>query len=331
MRLNDFKTINEMAAASPWTTYVRGLIIANPSITDSAINALVAQQGITPPNFLKVRLDGLRKSIADQTAKHGAPKTPKATTQSTTPTNTTAPTPAATPTPKPTPKPATTAAPQVSGNDPAHIQKISDWLDSHNVINYTIDPNTYVIDVDGDVHLDNFYHTKLPVKFGKVSGDFYVAATGITTLEGCPTFVDGRFACQNNKGLKSAVGGPEIVMGSVDFENCPISKFDGFPREVHGNLDLIGTKFTSFAGVHKHIKMIDGILSLGKTASKITDSITGLMLVRKLKDVNLDWDSKQTKPGQAFEILCNHLKGDRILTECQIELQDAGLAIFAKM
>jgi hypothetical protein len=326
MQLTELKLINEMAAASPWTTFVRNLIVTNPNITDAAINALVSQNGITPPNFLKVRLDGLRKSIADQAAKHGG-VTPTAKVAKTTTSNT----PPTTASPKLVKAiPPTTPTPLAS-NGTDHILKISAWLDSHEVKNYTINSDTYVVDVDGDVHLDRFYHTKLPIKFGKVNGDFYIAAAGISSLQGCPDFVDGRFACQNNKSLKSAIGSPQIVMGSADYENCPLVNIDGLPKEIHGDLDLQGTKITSFTGIHKQIKTLDGNLNLGKMVNKITDSIAGLLLLRKLQKITMDWESKQTSAGKALEIVNKHLEGDRLVTECQLELQDAGFDKFAKM
>ena len=41
--------------------------------------------------------------------------------------------------------------------------------------------------------------TKLPVKFGKVSGNFDCCKNNLTTLEGCPDYVGGDFSCWNNK------------------------------------------------------------------------------------------------------------------------------------
>jgi hypothetical protein len=40
---------------------------------------------------------------------------------------------------------------------------------------------------------------KLPVKFGKVSGNFWCSMNKLTTLEGCPDYVGGDFACDGNK------------------------------------------------------------------------------------------------------------------------------------
>jgi hypothetical protein len=60
--------------------------------------------------------------------------------------------------------------------------------------NYTINPDN-TIDVNGDVHLYDRQGNieKLPVKFGKVSGDFDCGINNLTTLECCPNYVSGYF------------------------------------------------------------------------------------------------------------------------------------------
>jgi hypothetical protein len=57
------------------------------------------------------------------------------------------------------------------------------------------------IDVNGNVYLDNRLGDmeKLPVKFGKVSGDFDCSMNILTTLEGCPNYVEDFFSCDDNK------------------------------------------------------------------------------------------------------------------------------------
>jgi hypothetical protein len=67
-------------------------------------------------------------------------------------------------------------------------------------VNYTIN-NDGTIDVDGRVDLyDRLGNmTKLPVKFGKVFGDFDCGFNKLTTLESCPNYVGGYFSCDENK------------------------------------------------------------------------------------------------------------------------------------
>jgi hypothetical protein len=67
-------------------------------------------------------------------------------------------------------------------------------------VNYTINPDD-TIDVNGEVDLNERLGDmeKLPVKFGKVSGDFSCGNNNLTTLEGCPKYVGGDFLCGQNK------------------------------------------------------------------------------------------------------------------------------------
>jgi hypothetical protein len=64
--------------------------------------------------------------------------------------------------------------------------------------NYTINPDGS-IDVDGDVDLNNRGLSKLPLKFGIVSANFYCYNNRLTTLEGSPREVGGNFDCHNNQ------------------------------------------------------------------------------------------------------------------------------------
>ena len=66
----------------------------------------------------------------------------------------------------------------------------------------------------GDVDLYDYLNEnkldKLPLKFGKVTGDFNCAFNKLTTLEGVPDYVGMNFYCNNNK-LTSLEGSPEYV------------------------------------------------------------------------------------------------------------------------
>jgi hypothetical protein len=93
--------------------------------------------------------------------------------------------------------------------------------------NYTINQDGS-IDVVGGVRLYNKAITKIPLRFGKISGDFDCSANRLTTLEGCPSVVGGTFDCGNNR-LTSLEGCPTKVNGSfycyanqlISLEHCP--------------------------------------------------------------------------------------------------------------
>jgi hypothetical protein len=65
--------------------------------------------------------------------------------------------------------------------------------------------------------------TKLPLKFGKVTGWFDCSHNQLTSLEGCPTSVGGNFWCTNNQ-LTSLKGGPTIVNGHFGCGGNPFSE-----------------------------------------------------------------------------------------------------------
>lgn len=217
------------------------------------------------------------------------------------------------------------------------IEEIHKWIQSIGVKNCYIDPESLIVNVYESVDLSwKHFNFKLPVKFGTVNGDFKInPGTNLRILKGCPDVVNGSFIVAGNKSCNDAVGGPSIVRGNADYSNCSFFKFDGFPKEIYGNLDLHDTLIKSIAGIHKHIKLVDGVINLGANGSKIRDGLMGLLLIRKLKRVSimqkLHPPSSGIRIDDAINIVNKHLAGDRMLTECQIELQDAGLAQYAKL
>jgi hypothetical protein len=97
-------------------------------------------------------------------------------------------------------------------------------------VDYTINPDE-TVDVDGYVNLLGQLGNmeKLPVKFGKVSGDFDCSMNNLTSLEGCPEYVDSDFFCYGNK--------------LTTLEYCP--------KHVGGYFDCRWNKLTSLKGVEK--------------------------------------------------------------------------------
>ena len=92
-----------------------------------------------------------------------------------------------------------------------------------------------LVNVDGNVYLDNKKLSRLPVKFGNVCegrqgriGNFFCNDNNLTTLEGCPKTVDGYFYCHRNK-LTSLKGSPERVSGEYYCSNNKLRDFSGIP------------------------------------------------------------------------------------------------------
>ena len=111
-------------------------------------------------------------------------------------------------------------------------QEIAQWLNDHDVFNYTIHDNL-VVDVDGDVNLSNRKLTELPFQFGNVSGHFYCSVNKLTTLQYCPTAVGGNFSCYNNK-LTSLQYCPTTVGGNFSCYNNKLTSLQYCPTTVGG-------------------------------------------------------------------------------------------------
>jgi hypothetical protein len=116
-------------------------------------------------------------------------------------------------------------------------KEIHDICKRYLISNYTINPDGS-IDVDGDVSIANGRLTKLPLKFNKVSGDFYCSYNELTSLEGCPKYVGGSFFCSGNR-ITTLEGGPDIVNSNYfsNFNDLLIST-KGFPSIVSNDVSI---------------------------------------------------------------------------------------------
>ena len=108
----------------------------------------------------------------------------------------------------------------------------------YGITNHTINSDG-TVDVDGDVNISSWLRlrkerlTKLPLKFGRVTGWFDCSGNQLTSLEGCPNWVGGDFYCQNNQ-LTNLIGGPEVVIDNYYADRNQINDFIGFPDDYEG-------------------------------------------------------------------------------------------------
>ena len=102
----------------------------------------------------------------------------------------------------------------------------------YDIQNYTINLDG-TVDVNGDVNLFNRKLSKIPLKFGRVTGSFYCHNNQLTTLLGCPVEVGGNFSCSHNQ-LTTLEGCPKEVGGSFYCSNNQLTTLEGCPREVGG-------------------------------------------------------------------------------------------------
>lgn len=202
---------------------------------------------------------------------------------------------------------ATPAAPRQVAPRPAPVssgvQKITEWLNKHDVTNFSVDPTTGAVDVTGNVMLDVDNITQLPVKFGRVTGSFSVGGSDLTTLEGCPTFVGKTFNCRNTD-ITDFTGGPQEVGGSYTASNnAKLTSLQGLPRIVPGTLDLSGksqlktldgiseqmgslslpSSPISCKGIHKLVKKVRNIVAFNSDP-KTSSHWLGVLFIEGLRD-----------------------------------------------
>jgi hypothetical protein len=156
----------------------------------------------------------------------------------------------------------------------------------YGITNYTINDD-YTIDVDSDVIIHGISLTKIPLKFNKVSGNFYCGRNQLTTLEGSPEFVvrsfycndnqlttlegspeyvGAHFSCQNNL-LITLLGSPEFVGFDFDCYSNQLTTLEGAPESVGGDFNCTDNKLTTLKG---------GPIEVGKDFSCTDNKLTTL-------------------------------------------------------
>lgn len=126
-------------------------------------------------------------------------------------------------------------------------EEIARLLDSHFNLTgkYSISDNL-VVDVNGSVKLKTRTN-RLPIKFGKVSGNFDCGKRGLATLEGCPTYVGRSFWCFDNK-LTSLEGCPSYVGHDFQTWQNQLTSLQGSPTKIGGLFDCHDNQITSLEG-----------------------------------------------------------------------------------
>jgi len=108
--------------------------------------------------------------------------------------------------------------------------EIKELCDKYKITDYIINEDL-TIDVNGDVLLSGKNFKKLPLKFNKVSGDFYCAHNSLTSLEGAPKIILKDFSCVSNE-LTSLKYCPKYVGGNFSCTDNFITSLDSHPEYV---------------------------------------------------------------------------------------------------
>ena len=113
-----------------------------------------------------------------------------------------------------------------------------------------------LVDVKGNVDLNEQNFQRLPVPFGRVNGHFDLeGCTQLLTLEGSPLEVGGWFDCGGCISLQSLKGAPQKVGEWFGCEGCTgLESVEGAPQYVKLSFWCRGcTKLESLEGVPQHV------------------------------------------------------------------------------
>jgi hypothetical protein len=98
---------------------------------------------------------------------------------------------------------------------------------------WSINRDTGLVDVIGNVDASMMNLTEIPLNFGEVSGYFYCYINELTSLVGAPQSVGGNFYCFNNP-LTSLLGAPKSVEGDIDCSCNKLNSLVGAPQSIGG-------------------------------------------------------------------------------------------------
>ena len=119
------------------------------------------------------------------------------------------------------------------------------WLDKCTTGNWSLNPSTGLVDVDGDFDcISQRLKDFKGVAFGHVKGDFSCNDNLLTSLAGAPQTVDGDFCCSSNQ-LTSLVDGPQTVGGYFGCSFNQLTSLKGAPQTVGESFNCSSNQLTS--------------------------------------------------------------------------------------
>jgi hypothetical protein len=208
--------------------------------------------------------------------------------------------------------------------------KISDigkkFLDAQGITNYTVREDG-LIDVTGSVFLGYNSFTKLPVKFGRVSGNFdCYNCHNLTSLKGVPQEVGGSFEIARCVELTSLEFVPTTVGGSFSCSGCTnLTSLKGAPIEVGADFDCSEcTNLTSFAYLPKRINGVLKIMNIPK--------VKNYLMIIKTYGITVIFNTRNDELNKILTKYLQPLNSKKVpdIIGCQDELIEAGLEEYAR-
>jgi hypothetical protein len=172
-------------------------------------------------------------------------------------------------------------------------QSIDNICKKYGIEDYTINDDG-TVDVDGHVNLIGRNLDKLPLRFGKVTGNFDCVNNKLTSLEGSPYSVGGYFYCNGNK-LTSLEGCPYKMGGNFYCRNNQLTSLEGFSElyrdgmKVHINNNPVDEVYKLF----DNIKAIN-IINEWEVIDVENMAVSYLRLSEVFKELGLEVPSRES-------------------------------------
>ncbi len=187
-----------------------------------------------------------------------------------------------------------------------------------------IDHNT-VLKTKYSVKFNDRQIIDLPIEFSNVSMSFEARNCGLMSLKRSPRKVHHNFEVSHNK-LESLEHGPTHVQQHYQCSYNPLKTLEFLPQYA-ASMSIDNCGLTSLVGIHKTLKQC-GTLSFRE--NKIDEGGIGLLLIPTLRTINCAKNSVDCT--EAMAIIRKYLRvGKAGLLQCADELEEAGLARFAKL
>lgn len=165
-----------------------------------------------------------------------------------------------------------------------------------------------------DVRVDHNKLTSLNGCPRQVPGKFWANDNQLESLEGGPEKVGIAYHAYNNK-LKTLKGAPKYT-GTFDVSANELTDIDEVLEHVGGDLDLSDNQLTNLKNIHKKIKFCGGQLKLA--GNSLESNVLGVLLIPGLQSVNMDHAMLEHELNQ---FLPNN-RGMEAVIECQDRMID---------
>jgi hypothetical protein len=144
---------------------------------------------------------------------------------------------------------------------------------------WSVNPKTKMIDVKGEVLINQNSPLLKDIKFGDVKGDFRIGSIGIDNLKFAPESVGKNFQCSYNN-LKSLEGFPKKLKNdySVYLYENRIESLEGIPLDYKGSIWVGRNNLKNLIGCPKELHLLDISDNPLESLEGLPDKIHQLML-----------------------------------------------------